>query len=78
MYLVIDFEKKVVSSVSRAPPIDDGVNYVFAGRQVCAPVKLEPENESRYQLIFKVKFNWAHGAFRSAIAVGKTTILKQS
>ena len=57
LYLVIDFEKKVVSSVSRAPPIDDGVNYVFAGRQVCAPVKLEPENESRYELIFKVKFN---------------------
>ena len=57
MYLVIDFEKKVVSSVSRAPPINDGVNYVFAGCQVCAPVKLEPENESRYELIFKVKFN---------------------
>ena len=32
LYLVIDFEKKVVPSVSRAPPIDDGVNYVFAGR----------------------------------------------
>ena len=42
LYLVIDFEKKVVSSVSRAPTVDDRVNYVFAGRKVCAPVKLEP------------------------------------